>query len=94
MNALRGLLGFIISIFKTLSDRQMEKSWWVQVKTENPKYTYYFGPFESLKVARDKQPGFVEDLQAEQAEVSHAGVEWCNPPALTIEGAEGVHQPV
>jgi hypothetical protein len=90
MNVLRGVFGFAISILKALSDRQLEKSWWVRIKTENPEYTYYFGPFESLKVAREKQPGFVEDLQAERAEVSQASIEWCNPPQLTIEGA---HQP-
>ena len=68
-----------------------DRAWWVRIKTENPEYTYYFGPFENRAIARSKQPGFIEDLRTENAVVSHCTVERCAPPQPTIPGH---HQPV
>lgn len=89
-NSLLKIIQFIESFFRIFSDNQLSKAWWVRVKTENPEYTYYFGPFENRAIANQKLPGFVQDLQDESAHVSSSSVEWCNPPQLTIEGT---HQP-
>lgn len=90
-NALQTIVELVASIFRLFSDKQLSKAWWVRVITENPEFTYYFGPFEGRAIAHQKLPGFVQDLQSESAHVSSSTVEWCNPPQLTIEGA---HQPV
>jgi hypothetical protein len=89
-NALQETLEWIVSLIQAFSEKQLNKAWWVRVKTERPEFTYYFGPFENRTLAQEKLPGFVEDLQIEQAEVSSATVEWCSPPQLTIQGN---HQP-
>jgi len=42
-------------------------AWWVEVVTEQPNCTYYFGPFASAKEAKLAQPGYIEDLLEEEA---------------------------
>lgn len=86
MNALRGVLSLFVAILKAISPDQADKAWWVRIKAENPEYTYYFGPFQVMQSAEAKLPGFIEDLQAENAKVSQSRVLWCNPPKVTIEG--------
>ena len=74
------------STLSRLSSWVNGKAWWVRINTEHPKYTYYFGPFFSRSTAQQKQPSFVEDLQAEQAVVAEAAIEWCAPEQITIPG--------
>ncbi len=64
-------------------------AWWVEVKTEAPSCTYYFGPFASSKDAMDHQPGYLEDLHREGAQGVHSEVKRCKPQNLTIvEGSD------
>lgn len=90
-NILQIFIRGIAAFFRLFSEKQRAKSWWVRITTTHPEYTYYFGPFERRAIAHQKLPGFVQDLQAENACIAYSGVEWCNPPQLTIEGT---HQPV
>ncbi|PZD70928.1 hypothetical protein C1752_08703 [Acaryochloris thomasi RCC1774] len=41
--------------------------WWLEIETQTPKCTYYFGPFDSAKEARHHRAGYVDDLRNEQA---------------------------
>lgn len=60
-------------------------TWWVEVMTENPQCTYYFGPFLSSKEAEMSKSGYLEDLHREGAETTHVVIKRCKPPAvLTI----------
>ncbi len=86
MNTLKGALELFITIFKRLSPEGLESAWWVRIKTEDPEYTYYFGPFQDMKSAEAELQGYVEDLQSENANVSQSNVLWCHPPEITIEG--------
>ncbi|MBF2029669.1 MAG: DUF1816 domain-containing protein [Oscillatoriales cyanobacterium C42_A2020_001] len=65
-------------------------AWWVEIKTQSPQCTYYFGPFSSANEAETAKPGYVEDLQGEGAQGIVTEVKRCKPTQLTIvhEGGE------
>jgi len=58
--------------------------WWVKIRTEQPSCTYYFGPFPFRWMAQSHQPGYCEDLVAEQAQGIDATVLKDNPTDLTF----------
>ncbi|MUG94761.1 DUF1816 domain-containing protein [Scytonema sp. UIC 10036] len=59
-------------------------AWWVEVVTQNPRCTYYFGPFLSSTEAKTAIKGYVEDLEQEGAQGIAINVKRCKPAALTI----------
>ncbi|MBE9180725.1 DUF1816 domain-containing protein [Oculatella sp. LEGE 06141] len=59
-------------------------AWWVEVVTENPNCTYYFGPFANSKEARMAKSGYIEDLEHESAQGIKALVKRCKPGTLTV----------
>lgn len=65
--------------------RQVKLSWWIEINTAVPLCTYYFGPFDSRKEARDSRAGYVEDLYQEEARGIVALVKQCQPGGLTID---------
>lgn len=60
-------------------------AWWVEIKTESPDCTYYFGPFLNQTEAQSAVSGFIEDLEQEQAQGITSTVKRCKPQELTIE---------
>lgn len=60
-------------------------AWWVEVKTESPECTYYFGPFATVKDAKVAQSGYIEDLELEGARGIKVEIKRCKPASLTIE---------
>ncbi|WP_396136665.1 DUF1816 domain-containing protein [Chamaesiphon sp. VAR_48_metabat_403] len=62
------------------------KAWWIEIFTEQPKCTYYFGPFAGAQEAEAASTGFVEDLEAEFAQGIKIKIDrHCQPDLLTIE---------
>lgn len=59
-------------------------AWWVEIGTQTPKCTYYFGPFLSQKEALAAQVGYLEDLEQEGAQEIKASVRRCKPSHLTV----------
>jgi hypothetical protein len=59
-------------------------AYWVEITTDFPKCTYYFGPFLNEGEARDSQGGYLEDLQQEGAQGIAVFVKRCKPNDLTI----------
>lgn len=59
-------------------------AFWVEVVTENPKCTYYFGPFASEEEANADKGGYIEDLENEGAIGISVSVKRCKPTNLTI----------
>lgn len=57
---------------------------WIEVSTEQPKCTYYFGPFLTKAEALDAQAGYVEDLKSEGATNIQVKIKRCKPRELTI----------
>ncbi|MEO0406757.1 MAG: DUF1816 domain-containing protein [Cyanobacteria bacterium P01_A01_bin.135] len=62
-------------------------AWWIEVKTEDPSYTYYFGPFAAQDEAEAAKSGYVQDLQQEGAQNIQAAVKRIKPEQLTVEGS-------
>ena len=69
---------FILSILDFLG-----KAWWVEIKTESPKCTYYFGPFVKKQEAEAAKLGYIEDLQGEGAKIVSVEIKRCKPTILT-----------
>lgn len=62
--------------------------WWVEIETTSPHCTYYFGPFDSDQEARDRCPGYLEDLTAEGSHCVNILIKYCQPTALMV-----LHEP-
>ena len=59
-------------------------AWWVEIVTDVPRCTYYFGPFFNSKEAEQAKAGYVEDLEQEGAQGIKIVVKRCKPSNLTI----------
>ena len=57
---------------------------WVEIVTDSPRCTYYFGPFVSEQEAQAAKSGYVEDLENEGAQGISVTVRRCKPTNLTI----------
>ncbi|MBW4494748.1 MAG: DUF1816 domain-containing protein [Oscillatoria princeps RMCB-10] len=63
-------------------------AWWLEIVTDLPPCTYYFGPFISAKDAEVASSGYLEDLQQEGVQGMAFEIKQCQPVALTIDGEE------
>lgn len=79
MQFFKAVQSFLTGFFQS-SDRD----WWVEIKTTEPRCTYYFGPFETADEAKTAHPGYVEDLQGEGAQEIAVEVKRCQPTTLTM----------
>lgn len=68
-----------ISILQTVG-----AAWWVEIMTDSPRCTYYFGPFASATEAEQHKGGYVEDLMQEGAQGIQLSIKRCKPSKLTI----------
>ncbi|WP_017653989.1 DUF1816 domain-containing protein [Fortiea contorta] len=59
-------------------------AWWVEIVTQNPSCTYYFGPFLNSAEAKIALKGYVEDLELEGAQGIAVNIKRCKPGSLTI----------
>ncbi|MBC6452706.1 MAG: DUF1816 domain-containing protein [Hormoscilla sp. SP5CHS1] len=59
-------------------------AWWVEIVTDTPRCTYYFGPFTNKNEAEVAQSGYIEDLEKEGAIGITVVVKRCKPINLTI----------
>ncbi|MEO6860834.1 MAG: DUF1816 domain-containing protein [Microcoleus sp.] len=73
----------VLSVFAAPSRRTPEK-WWVEIITDLPQCTYYFGPFDTDKEASSHTPGYIEDLESEGAKRVSIRIKRCHPSELTI----------
>lgn len=70
---------FLTELFKNIVQQ-----YWIEVTTAKPNCVYYFGPFSTYKEAKLAEPGFIEDLESENAQGIKAEVKRCQPQELTI----------
>lgn len=68
-------------------------AWWVEIVTQNPRCTYYFGPFLSSKDAEATKAGYVDDLEQEGAQGIVVKIKRCKPENLTIAEDFGEKMP-
>lgn len=59
-------------------------AFWVEIITESPNCTYYFGPFLSAKEANVAQKGYVEDIESEGVNTYKVLIKRCKPSLLTV----------
>ncbi len=57
---------------------------WIEVLTDTPRCTYYFGPFFHQKEALIAQDGYLEDLEHEGAKGISVNIKRFKPNELTI----------
>ncbi|AMA08203.1 MULTISPECIES: DUF1816 domain-containing protein [unclassified Picosynechococcus] len=70
----------LLKLFETIG-----RAYWLEITTEQPECTYYFGPYLSRKEAIAAQPGFLEDLTNEGAQNIDVNLQRCRTPKeLTI----------
>lgn len=57
---------------------------WIEIITEQPQCTYYFGPFSSMSEAEVAKSGYIEDLESEGAAITSLAIKRCKPHELTV----------
>ncbi|WP_248277713.1 DUF1816 domain-containing protein [Brasilonema sp. UFV-L1] len=62
----------------------MKMDCWVEIISNKPCCTYYFGPFDNVEQAIVDQDGYIEDLVNEGAQGITVQIKWCEPKELTI----------
>jgi len=67
---------------------QLRLALWIEIVTEQPRCTYYFGPFACAKSAQKAASGYIEDLKQESAQVIAVTLKRVQPRELTIEENE------
>ncbi|MEM9136994.1 MAG: DUF1816 domain-containing protein [Cyanobacteria bacterium P01_F01_bin.42] len=63
---------------------QLGLAWWVEIKTTTPECIYYFGPFLTSAEAQNAMPGYIQDLEEEEAKGIEAVVRRCKPQNITV----------
>jgi hypothetical protein len=59
--------------------------YWIEIKTNNPTYVYYFGHFDSPLAAKLMEKDYIDDLIDESAIVVSVKIKQCQPEELTID---------
>lgn len=78
MNSFGNVKEFFISALE-----RFKLAWWVEIVTNTPRCTYYFGPFLSRQEAKSYQAGYIEDLESEGTRIVSVAVKQCQPKELT-----------
>jgi len=68
-------------------------AFWVEISTDSPKCTYFFGPFLTKEEATKTKDGYLDDLKGEGAIGIQYAIKQIKPTQLTIfeEGDETVN---
>lgn len=78
MNSFGSVKEFFISVLEWF-----KLAWWVEIVTNTPRCTYYFGPFLSRQEAKGYQAGYIEDLESEGTKIVSVALKQCQPKELT-----------
>jgi hypothetical protein len=85
LNLNNKLLTKILNLW-TYALNACRQAWWIEIFTQQPKCTYYFGPFAGAEEAHVASKGFVEDLEGEFAQGIKIKIDrHSQPDLLTIE---------
>jgi hypothetical protein len=57
---------------------------WIEIISDSPRCTYYFGPFVNESEAEAAKVGYIEDLEAEGSKGLAVMVKRCKPEILTV----------
>ena len=67
-----------------MKNKTQESGWWIEILTNNPNYTYYFGPFNSYWKAEWSKNGYIQDLEQEKALIANVAIGKWQPRQLTF----------
>jgi hypothetical protein len=70
----------------------MGQAWWVEITTDRPHCTYYFGPFATAVEADESKAGYIEDLESESAQGMQVAIKRCKPVQMTIDYEPTAHE--
>lgn len=59
-------------------------AYWIEIVTDKPRCTYYFGPFLTKQEAETAMSGYMEDLENEGAQGIGSAIKRCKPDSLTV----------
>ena len=60
-------------------------AWWAKIETEQPRATYWFGPFITKSSLKQKMPSFIKDLTNEgSSNIKHNIVRCKKEEPLTV----------
>jgi hypothetical protein len=62
--------------------------WWLEISTQQPNCTYYFGPFDNKQEAIAHKDGYIEDLRSENARDIAVNLVRDQPQQLTVVNDE------
>ncbi|WP_228021231.1 DUF1816 domain-containing protein [Vasconcelosia minhoensis] len=71
--------------FRSLTTVDQQQHWWVEIQTQVPACTYFFGPFDSDSEALLLQEGYIDDLVQESAQNITTEIKQIQPQMLTID---------
>lgn len=74
----------IAELLELLVFESPKPPYWIEIKTENPICTYYFGHFDHPLAAKLMQQGYIDDLIDEDAIVVSVKIKQCQLDKLTI----------
>ncbi|MDJ0591703.1 MAG: DUF1816 domain-containing protein [Pleurocapsa sp. MO_226.B13] len=72
----------LVKLFSPINKQKIP--WWVEISTTIPRCTYFFGPFDSVKEAKQGQTGYIDDLVQEKAFGITVEIKQCQPTSLTV----------
>lgn len=62
---------------------QQNLAWWVEIVTDRPPCTHYFGPFATARTAKLAQIARMEDFEQEGSKIVFVAVRRCQSQLLT-----------
>ena len=66
-------------------NKKVQKSgWWIEIKTDKPRYIYYFGAFDSYWDTISIKNDYIQDLEEEGAKIIDIQIKKCQPEQLTV----------
>jgi len=78
-------MSLVTKLFNKLRVKEQKLPYWLKITTKVPRCTYYFGPFDNSAEAKSLQPGYIEDLMAEDAQGLYIELErTLQPEQLTV----------
>lgn len=72
----------LVKLFSPINKQKIPL--WVEISTTIPRCTYFFGPFDSVKEAKQEQTGYIDDLVQEKAFGITVEIKQCQPTSLTV----------
>lgn len=76
----------------TSSLERLGLAWWIEIVTDKPHCTYYFGPFVTSQEAQQNKSGYIQDLEEEEAGITNVTIKQFKPKELTIFDNENLER--